>query len=107
MRDAPKNRRVRIIGAIVLIPLFVAFGFGIYMANMAGALPWQSDPTRIPVVAFEGLDTGPKIAIRAATPASSGQTGQSTPVASPRAASSGTPVATPTTEQLSISFRND
>src|SRR5215213_10175598 len=79
MRDALKRRKVRIIGTIVLIPLLVAFGFGIYLANMAGELPWQSDPTRIPVVAFEGLDTGPKIAIRAATPASGGQ---ATPVAS-------------------------
>jgi hypothetical protein len=94
MRESMKKRKVRIIGPIVLIPLVLAFGFGIYLANMAGELPWQSDPTRIPVVAFEGLDTGAKIATRPATPKASGQ---ATPVASPLAIASGTAVATPTT----------
>jgi hypothetical protein len=94
MRDALKKRRVRIISAIVMIPVAVVLGFGLYLANLAGELPWQTDPTRIPVVAFEGLQTGPKIATRAATP----KAGTSaSPVASSSVRSPGTPVATPTT----------
>lgn len=92
MRDALKNRKVQIIGVIVMIPVLVVFAYGIYLANMGGKLPWQTDPTRIPVVAFEGLQTGPKIAVRAATPKTDTS---ASPVASPSAKSPGTPVATP------------
>jgi hypothetical protein len=94
MRDALKKRKVRIIGAIVMIPVLVVFGFGIYLASLAGELPWQTDPTRIPVVAFEGLQTGPKIAVRDATPKADTS---ASPVASPGPRSTGTPIATPTT----------
>ena len=64
MRNALKKRSVQIIGVIVMIPVLVIFAYAIYLANLGGKLPWQTDPTRIPVVAFEGLETGPKIAVR-------------------------------------------
>jgi len=41
--------------AALLVALLVG-GYGTYLANQAGRLPWQEDPTRIPVVPFEGLD---------------------------------------------------
>lgn len=94
MRRALQRRKVRTIGMIVLVPLLIAFGFGIYLASLAGELPWQSDPTRISgnIGAFEGLDVGTPRRTRAATP-----TGTS--VASPivtGVASVGSPIPSPT-----------
>ena len=31
-------------------------GMGIYLAGMAGDLPWQEDPTRIPITPFAGIE---------------------------------------------------
>lgn len=88
MRNALRQRKVRIIGAIVMVPMLVVFGFGIYLASVAGELPWQTDPTRISgnLGAFEGLDVGTPRRTRAATPVG-------TPVATTIALS---PIATPT-----------
>ena len=46
--------RVLIVAAVLVVVL--VGGYGLYLANLAGELPWQEDPTRIPVVPFEGLD---------------------------------------------------
>ena len=42
---------------LILIPLALVLGFSLYLANTAGELPWQSDPTRIPVTPFANLPT--------------------------------------------------
>lgn len=47
-----------IIAAIVVsIPVVIVLGFGLYLAGQAGELPWQEDPTRIPVTPFANLPT--------------------------------------------------
>jgi hypothetical protein len=41
--------------AAVIVLLFVVAGFGVYLASGAGALPWQTDPTRIPITPFADI----------------------------------------------------
>jgi len=38
--------------AVVLVLTFVIVGYGMFLAGEAGRLPWQVDPTRIPVTPF-------------------------------------------------------
>lgn len=59
----PVSRRRAIIATLVLIPIAIVLFFALYLANTAGELPWQTDPTRIPVTPFANLPTAP-----AATP---------------------------------------
>jgi hypothetical protein len=89
MSSALRNRRVRILGILVLVPVLAVFGFGIYLASLSGALPWQTDPTRIsegfaPFSGIEGFETPTRIPTRAASP----------PAATPRP---GTPTSVATT----------
>ena len=53
-------RRRPILSAVIGLALLVliALGsFGMYLASETGDLPWQTDPTRIPVpTAFSGID---------------------------------------------------
>ena len=49
------RRRNRIIAVAVLVPLLVAVGFGLYLASLAGELPWQVDPTRIAITPFADI----------------------------------------------------
>ena len=44
------------VGALGLLAAAVVLGMGIYLAGMAGDLPWQEDPTRIPVTPFAGIE---------------------------------------------------
>ncbi|MEA2526296.1 MAG: hypothetical protein QOF01_926 [Thermomicrobiales bacterium] len=88
MNSAFRRRRVRIVAAIVLVPVLAAFGFGIYLASVAGDLPWQTDPTRIsegfePFSGIEGFTTPTRIATRAATPASASRAGAVSGVGTP------------------------
>jgi hypothetical protein len=41
--------------AILLTFVVVTGGFGIYLADEAGRLPWQEDPTRIPITPFADI----------------------------------------------------
>jgi hypothetical protein len=50
------NRR-KIIATLVLIPIGLVILFSLYLANTAGELPWQTDPTRVPVTPFANLPT--------------------------------------------------
>ena len=38
--------------AVVLVLTLVIAGYGMFLASEAGRLPWQVDPTRIPVTPF-------------------------------------------------------
>jgi hypothetical protein len=38
--------------AIALVLTLVIAGYGVFLAGEAGKLPWQVDPTRIPVTPF-------------------------------------------------------
>jgi hypothetical protein len=53
----PRISRRAIIATLVLIPIGLALFFSLYLANTAGELPWQTDPTRIPVTPFANLPT--------------------------------------------------
>lgn len=39
---------------LLVLVLFVG-SFGMYLAGEAGRLPWQEDPTRIPITPFAGI----------------------------------------------------
>jgi hypothetical protein len=93
MMSAFRRRKVQVVAIVVLVPVVVVFGFGLYLASLAGALPWQTDPTRIsqdiaPFSGIEGFSTPTRIPTRAA------RTAAATPAASsPKA---GTPTSGPT-----------
>ena len=55
MRQVLRRRRNRVVAILVLVPLLVILGFGIYLGSLAGALPWQAEPTRIPITPFAGI----------------------------------------------------
>ena len=40
---------------IALVGFLFISGYTIYLAGAAGELPWQTDPTRIPVTPFSGF----------------------------------------------------
>jgi hypothetical protein len=51
-----KQNRKWIFGAIamlILVPVIVFGGFGIYALDQADKLPWQEQPTRIPITPVE------------------------------------------------------
>ena len=51
------STRRKIIATLVLIPIGLVILFSLYLANTAGELPWQTDPTRVPVTPFANLPT--------------------------------------------------
>ena len=40
---------------LALLFVLVAAGYGTYLAGEAGRLPWQEDPTRIPITPFADI----------------------------------------------------
>lgn len=40
---------------LVIVAALTAGSFGIYLAGTAGRLPWQEDPTRIPITPFADI----------------------------------------------------
>lgn len=70
----PRRRRpwLRVLVAAAIVAAVVVGGFGLYLASVAGELPWQEDPTRIPIEPFADIPgfTAPTPASgSAATPA--------------------------------------
>ena len=63
MQESPSASRPqrrgagRTIATLVLIPIGLVILFSLYLANTAGELPWQTDPTRVPVTPFANLPT--------------------------------------------------
>jgi uncharacterized SAM-binding protein YcdF (DUF218 family) len=53
--DAEQRRRYLIIALVVLIPLLILAAWGLTFAGSAGMLPWQPEPTRIPITPFADL----------------------------------------------------
>ena len=57
--DADRRRRRAVVFAvIVLVPLLVLAAWGLSLAGSAGFLPWQPEPTRIPITPFSDLPSG-------------------------------------------------
>lgn len=52
--------------ALALVVTLLIAGYGVYLAGEAGRLPWQVDPTRIPVTPFADF---PGFGAPAGTPA--------------------------------------
>lgn len=50
-----RRRRILVAVAAVLIPLLILGLIGLFMAGSAGVLPWQPEPTRIPITPFADL----------------------------------------------------
>ena len=58
MSQPSHRRRTLILVAAVLVPLLIVVAFGLSLAGTAGRLPWQTDPTRIPITPFADLPGG-------------------------------------------------
>ena len=50
-----RRRRTLAITVIVLVPLLILAAWGLALAGSAGFLPWQAEPTRIPITPFADL----------------------------------------------------
>ncbi len=50
-----RQRRTLIIAAVVLVPLLILVAVGLSVGGSAGMLPWQPEPTRIPITPFADL----------------------------------------------------
>jgi len=53
-----RRRRSVVIAVIVLVPLLILAAWGLSLAGSAGVLPWQPEPTRIPITPFADLPSG-------------------------------------------------
>jgi hypothetical protein len=58
MRFIRHHKILSALGAVALIIAFAFIGTGIYVASVAGDLPWQTDPTRVAdsITPFAGLE---------------------------------------------------
>ena len=59
------HRLLSILLGIALLFVLVVASYGLSLANEAGRLPWQEDPTRIPITPFADI---PGFSAPAATP---------------------------------------
>ena len=55
MTPRRRGRGTVLLALLALVVLLTVGGYGLYLANMAGRLPWQEEPTRIPVTPFANL----------------------------------------------------
>ena len=58
-----------LVAAIVFT--LVAMSYGVFLASEAGRLPWQEDPTRIPITPFADIPGFSEPGAPVATPAAS------------------------------------
>ena len=57
-----RRRRNLIIAAVVIIPVVILALWALMLAGSAGFLPWQPEPTRIPITPFADLPGGGGVA---------------------------------------------
>ena len=50
-----RHRWLRLLAVAALLVVLVIGGFGTYLAGEAGRLPWQEEPTRIPITPFADI----------------------------------------------------
>lgn len=55
MRSAIRRPWVRVVAIAMTLTLIAVVSFGLYLASLAGDLPWQEDPTRIPITPFADI----------------------------------------------------
>jgi hypothetical protein len=56
VRFVRRHRWLSAFGAVALVFAAVVIGMGFYLAGVAGELPWQTHPTRIPITPFAGIE---------------------------------------------------
>jgi hypothetical protein len=61
------NRWLGIVLVLFVLAVIAIGAFGTYIASEAGMLPWQEDPTRIPITPFADLP-GVSTSVPASTP---------------------------------------
>lgn len=54
---ADRRRTTLTIALVVLVPLLILAAWGMYVAGSEGLLPWQPEPTRVPITPFANLPT--------------------------------------------------
>ncbi len=55
MTPRRRGRGTIVLALLALVVVLLVGGYALYLANMAGRLPWQEEPTRIPVTPFANL----------------------------------------------------
>ena len=55
MKRVLRRRWFWALAVLVLVPLAVIGSYGFYLADSADMLPWQEDPTRIPITPFADI----------------------------------------------------
>ena len=55
MNAEQRRHRTLVLAVIVLVPLLILAAWGLSLAGSAGVLPWQPEPTRIPITPFADL----------------------------------------------------
>lgn len=63
--DHARRRPKRMLLVAAILVVLVIGGFGLYLGSLAGELPWQEEPTRIPITPFADI---PGFAAPTATP---------------------------------------
>ena len=59
MARTPRRRWLTAVLVLFVLAVIVVGAFATYMAGQAGYLPWQEQPTRIPITPFANLPTVP------------------------------------------------
>ena len=70
MRFLPRRGWPRALLLVAVALALVVGGYGMYLASLAGELPWQAEPTRIAVTPFADIPgfNAPSVATPAPTP---------------------------------------
>jgi hypothetical protein len=55
--EAERRRRTVMIAGVMLVPLLILVALALAFAGSAGFLPWQPEPTRIPITPFADLQS--------------------------------------------------
>ena len=55
MRTLLRKPIGKVIAGTTLAVTVAVVAFAIYLASLTGSLPWQVDPTRIPITPFAGI----------------------------------------------------
>jgi hypothetical protein len=56
MSIVKRHRLLTLFTGLVLVGMLAIAAFGVYLADATGSLPWQTDPTRIAITPFAGID---------------------------------------------------
>jgi hypothetical protein len=55
MDTQSSRRRTLLIAAVIVVPLVILGLWALMLAGSAGFLPWQPEPTRVPITPFADL----------------------------------------------------